>query len=127
MEKALRYELIQAIPELEGQIYPTNAPETAERPYLVYYRQNTNRIKTLNGYTDRQGLTFIYSVMAADYGDMKSLLSQIEVFLIHLPGTEIGAFEEKIVVEDVNINNINETYEFELKINRGIIDFTVFF
>ena len=36
MEVALRNKLIQEIPELENQIYPTNAPETYKKPYLVY-------------------------------------------------------------------------------------------
>mgnify|MGYP000897563367 CR=1 FL=1 len=125
MEKALRYELEQAIPELAGNIYPTNAPEAAEKPYLVYYRQNTDHVKTLEGYTDKQGLTYLYSVMAAKYGDMKILRDKIEAFLLALPGQDIG--EDGIHIEDVDINNINETYEFNLRMNRGIIDFTVFF
>lgn len=32
METALRHELIQAIPELNNQAYPTNAPEGFTKP-----------------------------------------------------------------------------------------------
>lgn len=125
MEKALRYELIKTVPELDGQIYPTNAPETAQRPCLVYARINTDRTKTLNGYTDKQALGYMFSVMAARYGDMTALAGQVESLLLALPGRDIGE-DANIHVEDIKINNISETYEFNLRVNRGIIDFTVF-
>ena len=126
MEKALRYGLEQAVPELDGNIYPTNAPEASKRPYLVYARITTRRIKTLNGYTEKQALSYMFSVMALKYADMKALADKVEAFLIALPGTDIGENSE-IHVEDLGINNISETYEFELKVNRGIIDFTIYF
>lgn len=125
MEKALRYELIRAIPALNESIYPTNAPEASKRPYLVYARITTQRAKTLSGYTDKQAISYMFSVMAVKYADMKALVEKVEAFLASLPGRDIG--EDGIHVEDLNINNISETYEFDLKMNRGIIDFTVFF
>jgi hypothetical protein len=123
MEKALRYELELSIPELV--VYPTNAPESATRPYLVYARINTDRTKTLSGYTEKQALTYMFSIMAAKYADMKALAKQVEAFLISLPGQDIG--EDMIHIEDLSINNISETYEFALKVNRGILDFTIYF
>lgn len=125
MEAALVYELKNRIPELNNEIYPTNAPETSTRPYLVYARISTNRTKTLEGHTDNQALSFMFSCMATRYGDMKSLTNKVEDFLMSLPGTRIG--EENILVEDVDINNITEVWENELKVNRGIIDFTIYF
>lgn len=124
MERALRYELENRIPELKDEIYPTNAPETSTRPYLVYARINTDKTKTLNGYTGNETLTYMFSIMATRYGDMKSLTKKVENFLTSLPGTSIG--EENIYIEDLTINNVTEQYEHELKINRGIIDFTIY-
>jgi hypothetical protein len=124
MERALRYELENRIPELKDEVYPTNAPETSTRPYLVYARINTDKAKTLNGYTGNETLTCMFSIMATRYGDMKSLTKKVENFLMSLPGTSIG--EENIYIEDLTINNVTEQYEHELKINRGIIDFTIY-
>lgn len=124
MEGALRYELESRIPELVDNVYPTNAPETAIKPYLVYARINTDRTKVLSGYTDKQALTFMFSIMATKYGAMKSLTKKVEDFLLSIPRTTIG--EENILVEDIKINNIHEVYEHELKVNRGIIDFTIY-
>lgn len=125
METALRYELIKAIPELENQIYPTNAPEGATKPYLVYARITTNKLKTLKGYTGKEYISYMFSIMATRYSDMKSLTKQVEDFLIQLPGKAIGT--QQIYIEDININNVAEKYEHELKVNRGIIDFTIYF
>lgn len=124
MEASLRYELESRIPELVDEIYPTNAPETSTKPYLVYTRINTDRTKLLDGYTQDQALTFMFSIMATKYGTMKSLTKKVEDFLLSIPRTAIG--EENILVKDIKINNIHEVYEHELKVNRGIIDFTIY-
>ena len=123
METALRYELIKAIPELENQIYPTNAPEGSKGPYLVYSRITTRKIKTLQGLIGKEYLSYMFSIMATRYGDMKRITKQVENLLISLPGQQIGDF----YIEDLDINNITEQYEHELKVNRGIIDFTIYF
>ena len=126
IEQALRYELIQAIPELNNQIYPTNAPEGAEGPYLVYTRINTNKIKTLEGLTGKEYLSFMFSVMATRYSDMVTVRKKVEDLLLSLPKRYIGS-DNSIYVEDLDINNITEQYEHELKVNRGIIDFTIYY
>ena len=126
MEVALRYELIQAIPELNNQIYPTNAPEGAEGSYLVYTRINTNKIKTLEGLTGKEYLSFMFSIMATRYSDMVTVRKKVEDLLLSLPKRYIGS-DNSIYVEDLDINNITEQYEHELKVNRGIIDFTIYF
>lgn len=121
IEKALRNAITQAIPNMK--IYPTNAPENAKHPYLVYTRTNTRKTKTLDGYTDKQALNFMFSVMAAKYADMVDTRKQIEDLLLSLPKTQIDG----IHIDDIDINNIDEQYEHELKVNRGIIDFTIYF
>ena len=126
MESALRYELVQAIPELKGNIYPTNAPEGSKRPYLVYARISTKKIKTLEGFTGNEYLSFMFSIMAARYSEMVRVRKQVEELLLSLPKRHIGK-DSSFFIEDLDINNITEQYEHELKVNRGIIDFTIYF
>lgn len=126
METALRYELEKAIPELIDNIYPTNAPEDADKSYLVYVRISTEKIKTLEGYTNKQALSYMFSIMATKYRDMVSLRKQVEELLLGMIQRNIGHVIQ-YYVEDLDINNIDETYEHELKVNRGIIDFTIYF
>lgn len=126
MEKELIYELENSIPELVDSIYPTNAPETATRPYLVYARINTNMVKTLDGYTNKQAITYMFSVMAKKYNDMTAVRNKVEQLLLSLPQRNIGD-GGSIYVEDLTINNNDEKWEPELKVNRGIIDFTIYY
>ena len=126
MEIALRYELIKSIPELADSIYPTNAPEACLKTYLVYTRINTKPIKTLNGYTNKQALSFMFSIMATKYSDMKSLTNKVETFLKSILQTSIGVSKD-IYIENLDINNISESWEPELNVNRGIIDFTIYY
>ena len=123
METALRSKLVQEIPELADQIYPTNAPEGHTKPYLVYARISTKKIKTIEGYTGKEYLSFMFSIMATRYGDMKRITKKVEKLLELLPKTTIGGF----FIEDIDINNVHEVYEHELKVNRGIIDFTIYY
>ena len=123
METALRSKLVQEIPELVDQIYPTNAPEGHTKPYLVYARISTNKVKTLDGYTGTEHLSYMFSIMATRYGDMKRITKKVEKLLESLPKTTIGGF----FIEDIDINNVHEVYEHELKVNRGIIDFTIYY
>lgn len=126
MEAALRYEIEQTISELKGEIYPTNAPETSTKPYLVYMRIQTRKIKTLEGYTNKQALSYMFSIMATKYTQMQSLTKKVEDLLISMMKRNVGKNGE-IYVEDLDINNIDEQYEHELKVNRGIIDFTIYY
>jgi len=123
METALRLEINTNIPDLKDKIYPTNAPEGSQGPYLVYSRITTRKIKTLQGLIGKEYLSYMFSIMATRYGDMKRITKQVENLLISLPGQQIGDF----YIEDLDINNIHEVYEHELKVNRGIIDFTIYF
>jgi len=133
METALRELLENNIDELKpaldeygneiGYIFPTNAPEGCQKPYLVYTRVTTRRIKTLEGLTGKEYLSYMFSIMATSYKDMKSLTKKVEDLLASLPGQTIGNY----YIEDIDINNVTEQYEHELKVNRGIIDFTIYF
>ena len=123
MEIALRNLIESNITELKDELYPTNAPEGHSKPYLVYTRITTNKIKTLEGFTGQEYLSFMFSIMATRYKDMKSLTKKVEDLLISLPGKQLGSFD----IQDLDINNVHEVYEHELKVNRGIIDFTIYF
>jgi hypothetical protein len=124
MEAALRYELEQHIPELSGNIYPTHATETYAKPYLVYARINTDEEETLDGYTGNEALSFMFSCMAVKYGDMLSLRDKVVALLKTFPLTSIGT--EQIYIQKIKMNNVTETWENELKVNRGIVDFTIY-
>lgn len=122
---ALRDEINNNITDLKDKIYPTNAPEVSTGPYLVYARISTRRVKTLDGIGKEQHLSYMFSIMAQKYSDMVRIRKQVEELLIGMAQRTIGI--ENIYVEDIDINNVDETWESELGVNRGIIDFTIYF
>lgn len=126
METALRYELLQAIPELNNQVFPTNAPEGATNPYLVYMRSGTTLTKTLQGYTGQEDLSFVFNIMAPKYSDMSRIRNKVKELLLSFPKKVIGN-GNRYFVEDLSINTIDEQYEHQLGVNRGIVDFTIYF
>lgn len=126
MEIALRQELVNAIPELNNQVYPTNAPETADKPYLVYMRSRTDMEKTLEGYTGTENLGYLFNVMAVKYADMSRLRNQVIELLVDMERRHIGN-DEQFYITELDIVNIEEQYEHQLGVNRGIIDFTIYF
>jgi len=126
METALRYEINTNITELKDSIHPTNAPEGVTRPYLVYARITTRKTKTLEGYTSKQALSYMFSIMAVKYSDMVRIRKQVEELLEGMARREIGD-TTKFYIEDIDINNVDEQYEHQLGVNRGIIDFTIYF
>ena len=126
METALRYELVNTIPELDNQVFPTNAPETATKPYLVYTRTGTDLLKTLQGYTGDEYLSFVFNVMSVRYSDMSRIRKSVQEMLMGFPKETIGN-AGKYFIEEITINNIDEQYEHQLGVNRGIVDFTIYF
>ena len=117
MEIALRHELINAVPELNNQVFPTNAPEGADKPYLVYMRTGTDLLKTLQGYTGDEYLSFVFNVMAPKYSDMSRIRKVVKEMLTDFPKSFIGN-NDRYFIEDININDINEQYEHQLGVNR---------
>lgn len=68
-------------------------------------------------------MSYMFSIMATKYGEMVALREKVEKLLESLPQTQL----ENYYIEDVTINNVTEQYEHALKVNRGIIDFTIYF
>lgn len=126
IEIALRYEINTKIPDLKDKTYPTNAPEGATGPYLVYARISTNPIKTLEGYTSNEAISYMFSIMAVKYSDMVRVRKQVKELLVGMIKRETGN-TTKFFIEDLDINNIDEQYEHALGVNRGIIDFTIYY
>ncbi|MGG7215250.1 tail completion protein gp17 [Clostridium nigeriense] len=123
IEKALRYEL-NKISELENKIFPTNAPEGQKPPYLVYITSKKTS-KDLDGVTKDRECYVMLNVLCNSYSQMKYILKKIEDIVVNLPLRNIG--EDRLYIQDIDITDISETYEEQLKLQRGIIAFTVYY
>lgn len=121
MEKALRYELSK-IPELKDNIFPTNAPEGQKAPYLVYMTRK-KPIKTFEGITKDIECNVLLNILCESYSSMKDITKKVEDLVVSFQLRVIG--NNGPYIEDMTIDDISETYEPELKLQRGIIPFKI--
>ena len=123
IEKALRYEL-NKVSELENKIFPMNAPEGQKPPYLVYITSKKT-LKDLDGVTKDRECYVMLNILCNSYLQMKYILKKIEDIVVNLPLRNIA--EDSLYIQDIDITDISETYEEQLKLQRGIIAFTVYY
>lgn len=121
MEKALKNEL-NKIPEIANKIFPTNAPEGQKPPYVVYQTRK-NYLKTFEGITNDKEGNVLLNILCNSYSEMKDLTKKIEDIIKTFPLRSIGT--EGLYVQDLTFEDITETYENELKLQRGIIPFKI--
>lgn len=111
-EQALAYEL-QAINGLSGKVFPQNAEEETEPPFVVYISSEGEPIMTLSGPTDMTELTCEIHIITESYEQLKSLtkavLDRIRSFFqraIGQNGPRILSVSHVEPVEDID-NNLN--------------------
>ncbi len=122
LEKALRHEL-NAIAEINGKIYPTNAPEGKNKaPYLVYVSESTP-LKDLNGTKNSVDSYVLLNILSGSYGEMKDITQKVKKLVNTFPFRSIGV--NGPYIEDITIETTAETYENELELYRGIIPFKI--
>jgi hypothetical protein len=121
VETALRYEL-NKIPELNNKIFPTNAPEGQKAPYLVYIVRK-RPLKTLEGMTKDRECNVMLNILGVSYASMKAITKKVEDLVITFPLRVIG--EGGPFIEDLTMDETSETYENELRLQRGIIPFQI--
>lgn len=90
-EEALCAEL-QAISGLQNKVFPQNAEEGTEPPFVVYISSGGEKVQTLDGYTDLTELSFEAHVVATSYEGMKGLtkavLDRVKSFFQRSIGTD---------------------------------------
>ncbi|MEN8079158.1 hypothetical protein ABFP60_19535 [Clostridioides difficile] len=123
IEKALRYEL-NKVRELENKIFPMNAPEGQKPPYLVYITRKKS-LKDLDGITEEKECYLILNILCRSYSQMKDITKNIEDIIVKFQLKTIG--EENLYIQDIDITDISENYEDQLKLHRGIVTFTVYY
>jgi hypothetical protein len=75
-ERALAYEL-QAIPSLQGKVFPQESLENTKPPFVVYVSSDGEKIMSLAGATEMTELTCEIHVVGETYEQLKSLSSTI--------------------------------------------------
>lgn len=122
MERALKYELSK-IQDIQEKIFPLHAPEGMNSPYLCYSIKR-NVIKDLNGPTGDIQCNIMLNILCETYEKMKEVTKKVEELINTFQFRKLawGPY-----VEEISIDIIDEAFEYELKLNRGIIIFKMFY
>jgi hypothetical protein len=118
MDKALRFEL-NKITEISNKIHPTHAPEGDKGPYLVYIKSNYKQDKTLDGAIKNVEVSYLLNVLSSSYAQAVNITEKVKDLLLTFPLRTIG---NDVFINDMTMQNIAQTYEHELGLNRTIIE-----
>jgi hypothetical protein len=116
-------ELVKELDKIfNNKVYPTNAPEGEQTPYLVYfYREIEN--KTLDGYDGLYTANIVLNVFTKTFSEANSKKEILEIMLKHLTDTMLGVF----FIQEISLEETEVIYENQLKVYRGIIPATIYF
>jgi hypothetical protein len=105
-EEGLVYEL-QSISGLEGKVFPLNATEGTNPPFVIYVSSEGEQLKSLDGtIEDLSDVTCEIHVVAETYEKLKSLLKAVIDKLQSFFGRPIG-------VDGVSIKSFSMTEPIE--------------
>lgn len=104
------------------KVYPTNAPEGEQTPYLVYfYREKEG--KTLEGYDGSYTTNIVLNAFTKTFSEADKKVKDLKEMLKHLTGEKLGVF----FIQEVSLGETDVVYENQLKNHRGIIPATIYF
>lgn len=120
LEQGLTLEL-SALPGLETKVFPIIAAQGTEAPYITYVLGSSERTYDLVGNADLVKSQYQLDLYHPTYSGLKALkklvVQTIKTFSLRkLAGS--GPY-----VQQAEIVNDYETYESEVKLYRGIIEF----
>ena len=86
---------IEAVNELDGKVYPLNAPENGELPYVVYVSSGSTEDDTLNGWIGSYDTDMEINVLHRSYKALK-LLKRISAGAVYIEENQPELYEPEI-------------------------------
>lgn len=123
LEQGLTVEL-SALPGLEAKVFPITAAQGTLAPYITYALGSNERTQNLMGQDGSIKSQYQLDLFHSTYVGLKALkrsvIQRIKTFNMRiLAGT--GPY-----IQQAEITNDYETYEFEAKLYRGIIEIDIY-
>lgn len=116
--------VLSTISGLNGKVFPANAQEGTQVPYLVYTLGRTDRVRELktgfDGLVERQ---YQFDIFHTTYSSLKTIMDSVIVKLKSLIGSTIASY----YIQEVDIINEFEVYEKDVNQYRGTIECILFY
>jgi len=110
-------EQLNTIPDILDKIYPLNAEEGIEAPYIVYLQAGGNEYKSFDGYSGLKKVLFEFNILHNSYTEMKYLTKTVVDKIIDLEETVINGLE----IQGITLEEPVELFEKEIELYRSII------
>jgi hypothetical protein len=123
-EEALVYEL-ETITEINNKVFPLNAEEGQEPPFVVYVSSPGEEIQTLDGYTGLKQVTCELHIVSESYSHLQSLTTSVMGRVKSFYARPIGI--DGPVIKSVTLGEPIEEAEPEAKLKRCSFDLKVYF
>lgn len=123
-EEALRAE-IGAIEGLSNKVFPLNATEGTQAPFIIYVAPEGIPFKTLQGYLSCKEVVCEIHILHNSYSGMKTLSKQVLEKIQSFQGRELGSGGP--FIQNATYEQPTEVYEKEVSLYRSSFDLNVKF
>lgn len=112
---------------LLNRVFPLQAKQNQEVPYVVYERIQTERERTLSGYPGLVTVYFQLDVYEKAYTNLKTVSANIVTKLKTIEGTTLGTYfiqllnienESEAVEDDKDVKWYRTTFEISISYNE---------
>lgn len=123
-EEVLRAEL-SLIDSLTDKVFPLNATEGTEAPYIIYVSSEGLFDKSFEGYLNSKEVNCEINILVSNYSNLKALSKLVIAKIISFQGRIIG--QNGPLIKNVTYEISPEIYEKEVSLYRSVIDLKVKF
>lgn len=117
---------LETITELKNKVFPLNAPEGTDAPYLVYISSEGQYDKSLDGFLDTKELGCELNILNVGYKNLKNLSKKVMDKLKSFEGRNIGT--DGMYIQELTFDDDSpELYEDQVQFYRKIINFKISF
>lgn len=124
-------ELDAAMPEIEGKVFPVNAPSTeahgniVQAPYVIFNSTPGLKGKSLSGFHSDKTVEIELNIIGKNYPNMKNISGQVIDTIISFEQRRIGTSGP--FIQEVSYEMPTEHFEAEPKLYRCNVIFTFYF
>jgi hypothetical protein len=111
--------------QFNNKVFPMNAVELTPAPYIVYSTSFGQADKTLKGFLTSKKVTCEINMICNDYASMRDITSEVIPRLQSFARRTIGT-RDPIFVQDIELDDPVELYEYEVKKYRCTLGFTIY-
>ena len=122
IEKYLRTQVAIILPDLQGKIFPTEAPQKTLHPYAVYNCTGATQESTLTGDGTLHTETIQLDIYGDTYGQVKGYFDTLRAALLNYRGS-LGGYQVQWIKESSALDG----FEPEVLEQKVTLEFEIYY